>query len=421
LVAATQYLWLAMTARVRRSFAGAAVLIALGACSRSSPAPAEETKQAIFGGQDATECQWPTTVFIDGCTGTLVHPLIVTTAAHCGTNHRTVIFGESGKAPARRVAIDYCRAYTATPGVPQAATLRDWAFCKLKQPVTDVPIIPILMGCETDVLAAGQKVVVAGFGANINDNGMGLNDGFGTKRFVETTIVRVDTGRGIQVGGMGKAPCYGDSGGPGFVKLADRSWRVFAIDSAGLAATCDAGDLMTLIHKGVAWMEQESGIDITPCHDADGTWNPSPACGGFSLGPEAPGRSWSTGCAEPTLSPPSATCGPAAGAPDAAPLDTGVPADAAPAPPVDAAAASGEDTAAAVPVGPAPLPPDGSSAHPVAADAAAPAPHQRGGCAVAGEGSPSGWWWLLALVAAVTRARSCGRPSWPRTAARRRA
>jgi hypothetical protein len=245
--------------------------------------------------------------------------LIVTTAAHCGTNHRTAIFGETRATPARTVPIEFCRTFSGAGG---GATRHDWAFCKLTQPVMDVPIIPILMGCETDILKPGQKVVVAGFG-RIEAGGTGS----GTKRWVETTVNRVDTGQGIQVGGMGKAPCFGDSGGPAFVQLADGTWRVFGIDSVGTGASCAAGDLMTLIHKGVAWMEMQSGIDITPCHNADGTWNPSAACQGFSMSPLATGRAWANGCAEAQLSPPAATCG--------APFGGG---DGGPPPPGDAAA-----------------------------------------------------------------------------------
>jgi hypothetical protein len=277
------------------------VLAAVAACAADPVPPViETTAHPILGGENASVCQWPTTVLLSGCSGTLVHPSIITTAAHCGTNHRMATFGESNGTPARRVPIEYCKVFQGENG-PDAT---DFAFCKLRTPVTDVPIIPPLMGCEIDVLKEGTKVVVAGFGDNNDRNG-----GFGTKRWVETTINRLDTGKGAQVGGMGKAPCYGDSGGPAFVQLADGTWRAFGIDSAGLADSCTAGDIMAMIWKAVPWIEQQSGIDISPCHDADGKWHPGPDCHSFSQDPLATGRSWANGCAEPTLSPPAATCG----------------------------------------------------------------------------------------------------------------
>ena len=272
--------------------------LALTACSPEA-AQIERTAQPIFGGQTATTCQWPTTVLLSGCTGTLVHPLIVTTAAHCGTGHRTATFGETSSMPARRVPIEYCKVFQKS-----GSDGTDFAFCKLRDPVTDLPIIPPLMGCEVDTLQVGTKVVVAGFGDNNDRNG-----GFGTKRWVETTVNRLDTGRGAQIGGMGKAPCFGDSGGPAFVKLADGSWRSFGIDSSGTGDSCGAGDIMAMIYKAVPWIEEQSGIDISPCHDADGKWNPGPNCHSFSMDPLATGRAWANGCAEAMLSPPAATCG----------------------------------------------------------------------------------------------------------------
>jgi len=274
-----------------------ALVVAL-ACT-AEPTPIEVTERPIVGGQTATTCQWPTTVLLSGCTGTLVHPLIVTTAAHCGTGHRMATFGETSAMAARRVPIEYCKVFQKS-----GSDGTDFAFCKLRTPVTDVPIAPPLMGCEIDVLKVGTKVVVAGFGDNNDRNG-----GFGTKRWVETTINRLDSGRGAQIGGMGKAPCYGDSGGPAFVKLGDGSWRAFGIDSSGLADSCNAGDIMAMIWKAVPWIEEQSGVDISPCHDADGKWNPGPDCHGFSMDPLATGRAWANGCAEPTLSPPATTCG----------------------------------------------------------------------------------------------------------------
>jgi hypothetical protein len=66
---------------------------------------------------------------------------------------------------------------------------------------------------------------------------------------------------------------------------------------------------MALIHPAVPWIEMTSGIDVTPCTDADGKWNPGPSCKDFSLDPLATGRTWANGCAEPVLSGPATTCG----------------------------------------------------------------------------------------------------------------
>jgi hypothetical protein len=70
------------------------------------------------------------------------------------------------------------------------------------------------------------------------------------------------------------------------------------------------------MHSMIGWVETQTGMDFTPCHDADGTWNPGPECVGASQSADAPevGAAW-PGCAGP-LSGPSSTCGPAYGSED---------------------------------------------------------------------------------------------------------
>ncbi|MFT5356844.1 MAG: hypothetical protein ACI9KE_004070, partial [Polyangiales bacterium] len=134
------------------------------------------------------------------------------------------------------------------------------------------------------------------------------------------------------IGTPSASACPGDSGGPVFLRMADSTWRVFGTVSGGTTGIpCNGDGAYPLIHQHVPWFEEVSGIDITPCHDVDGTWNPGPECTGFFAGDHVGGQSWPTQCAGAPVGGASATCGApfSTGAPDAGPMmsDAG-PADA---------------------------------------------------------------------------------------------
>ncbi|MEZ4383481.1 MAG: trypsin-like serine protease [Nannocystaceae bacterium] len=297
------------------SFASFALLSSVASADEPLAFSLDLTPQQIYGGTDVATCGWPTTVSLEGsCTATLVHPELVIFAAHCGSGYSQIRFGESiNGGGGKTVQTDFCKTY---PG-GNPGNGKDFAFCKLAEPVTDVQIVPILMGCETDVLKAGTEVTIVGFGNA--DNGP-----YGVKREVTTTINSI-TGQGeASIGGNGKDSCQGDSGGPVYVKLtsdnfgdaADDTWRVFGITSYGGA--CGGGGYYSMMHNGIQWFEEESGIDLTPCHDSEGNWAPTGACTGFPLDPGAGGGTWPQGCDYSDVGGASTTCG-APAAPDEEP------------------------------------------------------------------------------------------------------
>lgn len=264
--------------------------------------PDDAPTSPIYGGTTVSSCGWPSTVELGGaCTGTLVHPQVVIYAQHCGTGYTSIRFGESiNGGPGRNVPVSFCKTYSG--GGP--GTGNDFAFCKLAQAVNDVPIVPIAMGCETDEIAPGKSVTMVGFGE--------ANTGaYGIKRQVTSSISSISSANEVFIGGGGKDTCQGDSGGPVFMQIDDGSWRVFGITSYGGA--CGGGGYYSQMHRGMSWFEQQAGVDLTPCHDADGTWNPGPDCGDFPLHPGTPHGTWANGCSGDTLSGPSATCGDAYG------------------------------------------------------------------------------------------------------------
>jgi hypothetical protein len=281
-----------------------AVAIPRGAMADPGDLTDETRPSPLAGGEEVEACGWPTTVAITGgnslCTGTLVHPEVVTFAAHCLADDKQIKFGQSSTTPAHRVEPRFCRTNPDYLGTSDSA--HDWAFCVLDEPVTDLPITPPLLGCEEEELFVGREVAIVGFG---NDTASG---GSGTKRWAMAPIVSM-FGNTVAIGGDGVGTCSGDSGGSAFVQLDDGTWRAFSIVSTGVVGECGPAGTSALLKGALEWIESEADIDITPCHDLDGTWNPNPTCAGFFAGGATGYGTWSDWCDGTPQGSASTTCG----------------------------------------------------------------------------------------------------------------
>lgn len=289
------------------------MLVLLGGCQpdelelRSSELTALPAALQGLTVADAEPCQWPTAVVLDqgGCSGVLIHPQVVMTAGHCigdGSGPTEVRFGEHATEPAKIVATSSCARHPEADG---SVTKHDYAYCVLAEPV-DMAIVPPLLGCELDLLEVGQSFVTVGWG----HNGRGL----GTKRMSTSEFLGWYEGMLGASAGSNEA-CKGDSGGPTYMRLPDGSWRVLGVSSGGPAGDipeCIDPLLIVPAAETIAWIEEQSGIDISPCHLADGTWAPGPACTGFALDPvPATGYNpWVDGSCVDERTGPISTCGP---------------------------------------------------------------------------------------------------------------
>lgn len=273
----------------------------------------EPVQPHIYDGTETEGCQFPTTLMLNGCTATLVSPHVVITAAHCmGDTDAPPDFrmGNNVSTPTQLLSTSYCRRNPEyDPGFNNGVNGQDITYCVLETPVYDVPFTPIIMGCETDIISPGREAWIVGVGNNDYD---GENDvGFGLKRYRQTTVAGMpgsSLADGVYVGGVLDAACGGDSGGPAYIQYPDGSWHVFGVVSGGPPPCGGGADLYAVMSAWVPWIEEDSGLDITPCHDADGTWNPSGWCQGFEMDPLNTDDDWGSFCLG-EVSAPSATCG----------------------------------------------------------------------------------------------------------------
>lgn len=244
------------------------LLVAVLALPVAAP---ERPAVPILGGAEVEPGAWPEVVAVlfpgnNICTGTLVSERVVLTAAHCllGGPPTAVALGASAFKPQRFVDVaaygahpDYCDPDTCK------ADLWDFGFVVLAEPVADVvPAVPLRVQDEWDeAMVPGATVTLVGYG---EDKGGDTH----VKREVEAPIVRFSaTGYEFQAGGDGIDSCYGDSGGPAFVTLADGSVRLAGVTSRG-SKVCGMGGYYGIPAVALCWVSQETGVDLRAGCDA---------------------------------------------------------------------------------------------------------------------------------------------------------
>ncbi|HET8936008.1 MAG TPA: trypsin-like serine protease, partial [Polyangiales bacterium] len=120
-----------------------------------------------------------------------------------------------------------------------------------------------------------------------------LGGGAGTKRQVGVVVNALNklAPGTIDVGDAEQGACHGDSGGPLYVHLKDgeHDWgyRVVGSTSGAGARGCDCNcsTVYVNIANHVKAIEERELIDVTPCTDSEGAFEPSPECDALLTAP----------------------------------------------------------------------------------------------------------------------------------------
>ncbi len=237
----------------------------------AADAPEESGPVArIVNGQETTDWQ-AVGIVNNGCSGTLISPTVVLTAAHCMENFSGGFIGNTaGTFEVNGQVYQSAQIHVHpnyNPGALGTDAANDIAIMVLDRPVTGVTPYEIFRGTPE----VGQTLTLVGFGGGGTGNSGHTGD-FGTKREgttpidgVSSTIISWNFDNNSE---SNTAP--GDSGGPAFVQV-NGQYYVAGVTSGGDQANAGIGDhsFDTRVDAYQSWIDSIVGNTPDPDPDPD--------------------------------------------------------------------------------------------------------------------------------------------------------
>ena len=167
------------------------------------------------------------------CSGTLVAPDAVVTAAHCFLDRPTLVVVAAGELADPQLV--RARAIITHPefAVDGGAAVHDVAVIKLTSPLS-LPTLPVLASRSVD---DGDVLSIFGYGVDENGNTDDFDLRSGEVRVSDVTNDHIE----ISYDGEGSNTCNGDSGGP-LVSSGAEGAALVGVTSSGSLEGCGVGD-----------------------------------------------------------------------------------------------------------------------------------------------------------------------------------